>query len=154
VTDIQPRDRTALPTEAGAVDGSIFHVPEEVSGDERLSGIYNEIVQNLRREVEGIPMTTVQNLLIERIATLYVIIKRRDETDTWLPRQQKEYNAQFLAAGAEFNKLLQNNQEQQRLATVGKIQGALLAAINRLPDPEARRAMKEFIADEFVKAGL
>jgi hypothetical protein len=154
VTDLTSTTAAPAPELLGDADDSIFAVPAEVEDDERLSRLYNEIVDKLKAEVQGIPLSTMQYLLIERTASLYVTIKHHEENGTFLPRQQQQYNAQFLAAGAEFNKLVQNNQEAQRQLTVDKIRSAIVAAINRLSDPDARMAMKTAIADEFQKAGL
>lgn len=132
----------------------IFRLPSEVEGDERLTAVYQEVVNQLREEAADIPMTTVQNLLIERIASLFVIIKVHDENGTWLPRQQREYNALWLSMSAEFNKLLLASQEVRYAATMDKIRTAVIAAANRLPEPEMRSKMREFLAEEFQKAGL
>jgi hypothetical protein len=44
-----------------------FVLPENIA-DDRLRGLYEVIVQRLRHEARDLPMNTVQQLLIERIA--------------------------------------------------------------------------------------
>ena len=56
--------------------------------------------------------------------------------------------------GAEFNKLLLASQDMRQTATMEKIRSAVVAAANRLPDPEMRKKMKELLIDEFQKVGL
>ncbi len=85
-----------------------FHLPDTV-GDQNLRNLYEVIVHRMREEAKDLPMNTVQQLLIERIANNYVFMRSRENGDNGgfaTASAQKEYNNFWLSMTQEFNRML------------------------------------------------
>src|SRR5688572_8166031 len=103
---------TAL--QSSGLEEAFVMPPALLDGHPDLIGLYEELVANLRAEAFGIPMTSMQVILIERIATKYVLIKYR-EREGWLGvNAEKDANSQWLDLVKEWNRLLAGGHEQMR----------------------------------------
>lgn len=131
-----------------------FRLPAFIREDEELSSLYVETVARLREEAKGIPMNTVQRLLMERIATFYVTIKYREDTDTWAgATQQKDFNTYWLSLTSEFNTILQKNDDSLRQAMLLEIQSVVMDSLKRITSPEDRKAVRLAVAEGLAAIG-
>lgn len=143
------------PLDGPPVDGldRAFQLPEGMDGE--LGALHQEIVLRLRREAAGIPMNTVQQLLMERIATSYVQAKQREEQGVLTLRDIKDQNAAWLSMTQEFNKLLQASQDKLREALFSEIQKVMQSALDEtVTDPEIMKNLRRRLAEGFANIEL
>lgn len=128
-----------------------FRLPEEILNDEALVTLHTNIVARLRREASGMPMNTVQQLLLERIAMNYVVLKSKERTGGFsTPAQQKDFNTFWLSMTQEFNKLLMANEDKRREAMLMEIQGIVVQATELVMDKEQRQNVRRFLQEQFA----
>lgn len=131
-----------------------FVLPAWVQENEGLTELHEAIVTRLRREAAGLPMNTVQQLLLERIAFNYVVLKYREEAQDWGRGEQKDFNTWWLSMTQEFNKLLMANQDKMREALLLEVQKIVTNAVSLITDDEQRRAVRRHLANEFAAIDL
>lgn len=151
VTDNSPLD--AAPT-----DGleRAFELPAYIAEDEVLSDLYAAMVDRLRHEADGLPMPTMQHILMERIATKYVLIKYHEYTG-WTGMgvsAERDANAQWLDLVKEWNRLLAAGEEKLRDALLLQMSDIFIAAVEELDKEEDKRKMRRVLSASLAKAGL
>lgn len=124
---------------------SVFSLPEEMKESKRWSDLYEFMTQKLMQEAAGIPMTTVQTLLVERIATLYVTIRHREEHGTFLPKEMKEYSDLWLSLAKQFSQLVKDNSENKSIEERQNFLHLIFSTIQDVPDADTRQLMREKI---------
>lgn len=131
-----------------------FALPRELfTGHPDLVDLYEELIANLRTEAFGIPMTSMQVILIERIATKYVLIKYR-EREGWIGvNAEKDSNAQWLDLVKEWNKLLAQGHEQMRERLLEQVEKITSDGVKLIPDAETRQKVRSFYQEQFAKMG-
>lgn len=132
-----------------------FRLPERIADDESLSELYDEIVKRLRTEALGIPMTTMQQLLIERLATKYVLI-RYNESINWAGMSataEKDMNAQWADLLKEWNRLLASGQEKMRDALLSQVSIIAQDAVKLVTDKDTRQALRRHFSEHFSNLG-
>lgn len=85
-----------------------FELPEIVT-DPKLRALYEVLVHRMRDEAQHIPMNTIQQLLIERIAYNYIVLRSKERGELGgfnTASIQKDFNTFWLDMTREFNKLL------------------------------------------------
>lgn len=128
-----------------------FRLPESVLSDDSLVTLHANIVTRLRREAAGMPMNTVQQLLLERIAMNYVVLKQKERTGGFTtPAQQKDFNTFWLSMTQEFNKLLMANEDKRREAMLMEIQSIVVQATELVMDKEQRQNVRRFLQEQFA----
>jgi hypothetical protein len=131
-----------------------FRLPAFISRDQELSDLYTEIVTRLRRESSGMPMTTLQQLLIERQASFYVQIKYKEDTETFSANQQREFNAYWLDLNKEFARQLAASDDKIRESMIAEIAKMTLEAVDLISDDETRRTVRRALAEGFAAMNL
>jgi len=132
-----------------------FRLPEWVLEDPELESLHGAIVARLRTEARGMPMNTVQQLLLERIAYNYIVLKYKEETNGFTsPTQQKDFNTWWLAMTQEFNKLLMANQDRMRDAMLAQVQDIVKGVISTVADVEERKRLRRELSEQFAQADL
>ena len=132
-----------------------FGVPENLSDSDKYTELYNEMVDRLRREAEGIQMNTLQQLLIERIASVYVTIRDLEDNDTWRSAaHRKDMYAHWLDLTKEFNKLLQTNQDQLREGLLKQVFQVISDVVERVPDEKIKQDLRRWFATGFASIEL
>lgn len=143
------------PLDAPPADGlqRAFRLPRHISSDTELSALYDEMVLRLRREAQGLPMNTLQQILIERIAGLYVQIKFKEENQAFSTNQQKEFNTYWLDLTKEFNRLLQASDVQLRENMLNEIEKVFLGAVDLIEDDGNRRNVRRQVQEGLAAIG-
>jgi hypothetical protein len=132
-----------------------FRMPAYIAEDEGMSALFNSMVERLRREAQGLPMNTVQQLLIERMASFYVQIKWKEDHDQWSgASQQKDFNTYWLSLTTEFNRLLAASDDKLRAAMLVEVQGVVNEALELVSDREERRSIRRKMAEDFAAINL
>jgi len=141
---------------------SLYSLPEFVEEPE-LRELYEVIIARFRREIlEGITLNTVQELLLERIAYNYVMLRWRERNMTASQARNasastadKNANNFWLSMTQEFNRLTQKEQANQEfknqlLVTISQALGQAFEGLH----PDVARPMQERIAQAFEEHGL
>jgi len=140
------------------LDGA-FELPDVVD-DPKLRALYEVIVHNMRAEAAHLPMNTVQQLLIERIAFNYVVLKSKERGELGGFQHsgvQKDYNTFWLTMTAEFNRLLGKAEPMKgadRKALMKEMQQIIVSTVSTVADPRVRSDLLEKLATAFDKAGI
>jgi hypothetical protein len=132
----------------------VFVLPPEIvdhNGD--LVGIYEELVGNLRAEAFGIPMTSMQVLLIERIATKNVLIKHRERVGWLGTNAEKDANSQWLDLVKEWNRLLAQGHEAMRERLLEQVEKITADGVKLIEDTETRQKVRNFYQEQFAAMG-
>lgn len=127
-----------------------FRLPEYVRTDPELVRLYEDMVADLRREASGLPLSTLQIFLIERICSFYVQIKHKENTEAFSPNQQKEFNDYWLKLTHEFNSLLQASDDKLREQLKLDIQKVVAEAIDLVKDQDERQAIRRKLSGDFA----
>ena len=121
-----------------------FELPEHVE-DEKLRHLYEVLVHRMRDEAKNLPMNTVQQLLIERIAYNYIVLraKERGELGGFAHANvQKDFNAFWLSMTQEFNRMLGKTvamNGNERKAMLREIQQIIVNTVSAsVNDPKTR----------------
>ena len=141
---------------SSSFDGSIDKLPAELEGDEYWSNARNEILNSLRRDAQGLPMTTSQNLIMERMATFYAITRKR-ETDPEFklsPSDLRQNNQQWLAMTSEFNKQITIGEDKRRHAMIETIMKIINDSLLEIDDDKTREDVRKRLSEGFRNAGL
>jgi hypothetical protein len=135
-----------------------FTLPDVIE-DQKLRALYEVLVHRMRAEAECLPMNTIQQLLIERIAYNYIVLRAKEKGELGgfaHSTVQKDYNTFWLSMTAEFNKMLGKTDvtPNDRKALLKDIQKLIVEVVNSIPDPKTRSDTFEKLAAAFEAAGI
>lgn len=147
---VPPDDITAL--------DDAFHLPENID-DARLRGLYEVLVARMRREAADLPMNTVQQLLIERIAYNYIVMRDFEAGGRFSTASaQKDFNTFWLSMTQEFNRMLTKAETMsgnERKAMLKQIQTLILTTVDKsVSDPKTRSNLLVNMAAAFEDVKL
>lgn len=134
-----------------------FSLPAGVKDDPELSALHRQIIEQLRSESMGIPMHTVQELMLERIATEYVLIKWREQSEGWVGLgigAEDKAKTHWKNLVSEWNKVLASGQETLRNALVQEVTKISMEALELIEDDESRKAVRLRLIERFAAIGL
>lgn len=142
----------AGPQPLDALDDA-FHLPDSIE-DPRLRRLYEVLVFRMRTEARDLPMNTVQQLLIERIAFCYVMMRDRENNGGFQsPASIKDFNAFWLSMTQEFNRMLGKAETlsgNERKNLLREVQRLILATVNgSVQDPKTRSNLLRNMAAAF-----
>lgn len=131
----------------------VFTLPDAID-DPRLREMYEIIVARLRREAEHAEMTTVQQLLIERIAYNYVVLRWHEANSTFShTTAQKEFNSFWLSMTQEFNKQLRSTDSEFRRALLAQVAEVIKDTLQQYA-PETAAVILPKLAVAFDQMGI
>lgn len=131
-----------------------FDLPANVCEDPALRGLYEVLVARMRKEASGLVMGTVMELLIERIAFNYVILRTRERHPVGSKEgfsnaaQLKDFNTFWLTMTKEFNAMVTRGNRGDREATLSEVKDIILKTVSTIPDPK----VKSDLIEKFSKA--
>lgn len=144
---------TDSPLDGAPLDGlaPAFRLPPHIAENEEYVALHAEIVTRLRREAAGLPMNTVQQLLLERIAANYVTIKwKEDRAEFVRANEQKDYNTFWLSMTVEFNKQMRESDDKLRQAMLAEVMKVTQDAMEIIPDKTVRQAVRRKLSEDFA----
>jgi hypothetical protein len=98
-----------------------FTLPDVIE-DQALRGLYEVLVARMRDEASHLPMSTVQQLLIERIAYNYIVLRWYEMRQMFAhTTAQKDFNTFWLSMTQEFNRQLRAQDDAARNALLKQI---------------------------------
>jgi len=136
----------------------VFTLPDNVP--EKWKGVYEVLVVRLRREAAMLSMSTINLLLIERIAYNYVVLRTKEAIPAGSQgafshaTQQKEFNSFWLAMTQEFNRQTRQVDAQFRENTLKAVAKAVRSVLADIPDTDLRSQLTDRLAHEFEEVGL
>jgi len=136
---------------------SAFTLPEQVTADSTLQHLYEVIVDRMRRESEGVPMNTIQTLLMERIALNYIVMKAREQglLNPLSAAAQKDHQTWWLAMTAQFNKQLNKATEQEyKDKILREVTNVIVSVLSKVEDPKLKLQLKNDLMSGFEAAGI
>ncbi len=145
-------------TDLDSLDAA-FELPD-TSADPKLRLLYEVLVARMREEAKHLPMNTVQQLLIERIAYNYIVLRYKERGELGgfgSTSVQKDFNSFWLTMTAEFNRMLGKNDplsNGERKALLKEMQQIIVNTVATVADPGVRGALLEIFAANFEKAGI
>jgi hypothetical protein len=129
----------------------LYTLPEWLE-DDTLREMYEVLVARLRREIAHVPLSTVQNLLVERLVANYCILRYR-ENRTLGDAQgfqhagvEKEFNTYWLAINKQFEDLLIKFKPDDKKALLDHIKDVLIPAFSNITDSQERVAVISAVA--------
>lgn len=145
------------PLDSAPADGlaPAFDLPEEIREHPDLVLLHGEISSRLRREAAGMPMNTVQQLLLERISFTYVLMKYKERTGGFArTNEQKDFYSFWISMTQEFNKLLMANQDKLRDALLAEVQTIVTDSLNAVTNREERQNARRILSEKFAEIEL
>jgi hypothetical protein len=136
-----------------------YQLPAYIVADRpELQEVHTELVRRLRADASHAPMGTVLELLLERIATNYIIIRWRESAPLGAGAFEhstaaKEYNAFWLAMVKEFSAQVKATDADYRDALLQQVNGAISSALAGMHEDVAA-PLRERFAEAFDRAGL
>ena len=133
----------------------VFRLPAYVvEAAPELVALHREWIERLSSESRGIPMHTVQEFLLERIATKYALIKFHEIVNDWRGvRSEQDANAQWLDLVKEWNRVLAAGHEQLRDSVLREAEEISRDAIAMVEDEETRRRLRLHFKERFAALG-
>jgi hypothetical protein len=137
-----------------ALDGA-FTLPDHIE-DTKMRELYEVLVIRMREEAKDLPMSTVQQLLIERIAYNYIVMREKERGSLGgfaNANSQRDFNAFWLSMTQEFNRMLTKSEVmtgQERKALLREVQQLILNTVNHsVTDPRMRSSLLTSMASAF-----
>lgn len=136
-----------------------FTLPDWLD-DEGLRGLYEILVFRMRGEVAHVPMNTVQQLLLERIAFNYISLKYRegkpigDDQGFQHAGIIKDFNTFWLNMTREFNDLLVKFRPSDDEIIARKVKDGVIEVLATLESPQQRMDLTRRFVDTFERAGI
>ncbi len=146
---------------AGRLDelDAAFELPDVID-DPKLRELYEVLVHRMREEARHLPMNTVQQLLIERIATNYIVLRYKERGELGgfgSTSVQKDFNTFWLSMTQEFNRMLGKVEPLQgadRKALLRDMQKIFVEVVATVSDAHVRSELMLNLAAACEKAGI
>lgn len=147
-----PRRLTHWQEGEGDDEGTLLEEPTELG--QTLIDLYAAIVGRLQFESQHVPMTTLQTLLLERIAFNYVALRWKEGTAGFdHDRSQKDFNTFWLDMTREFNRQVTLHGPEAQKALIAQFIGIVSNALDNLPADLAQQ-VREDMATGLEAVGL
>lgn len=125
-----------------------FELSEDIE-DQKLRELYESIVHRMRVEAAHLPMNTVQQLIIERIARYYIMLLSWERSGKFSMREDTKYNDFWMKMAAQFNgMLLRAGPSAQREAFLERVAAIIASVLQTVDD----KAIKQEIFEKFLFA--
>jgi hypothetical protein len=135
----------------------IFEVPEAAwDGGLEWRRMYYVIIHNLQRESVGIPLDTVQKMLLERLSNIYVTIKWREATGGFKhANEQKDANTFLMQLFQQWERVIQSTDIEQRKMLTREFMDSLVTALKKVDniDRPGKVVLVKELAGELKKSG-
>lgn len=137
----------------------LFRLPEFIE-NATLREMYEVVVARLRRESSHVAMNTVQQLLMERLAFNYIVLRAREALPLGDPqgfadaRSLRDWNTYWLACTKEFNDLLARNRPAATNEMIQRVQAAVAEVLGTVEDGGLRNELIERFVHTFEREGL
>lgn len=133
----------------------IFMLPEHLAQHPQISRWHDEQVRKLRADAAGVPMSSVQEMLLERIAFSYADMRYKEMTNpNRTARDRRDDNAAFMGMLDSFNRLLEKHNDKIVTDMLLQVQEIIKEAIEMVSDESEKIALRRFLAEAFAAINL
>lgn len=134
----------------------IDELPYALQQNPRWAAERNKILSSLERDAEGLPMTTSQRLLMERMSTSYALTRMNEANPEYSPSpsERRALDDQWLKMTSEFNKQLTVGEDKRRSAMIDTILKVITDAVAMIEDDRIRDDLRKRLEQGFAAAGL
>lgn len=139
----------------GKLPSEFFAQPAEAVGDEALQLIYSEVVARLQKENPD--ADTIESMMIERVAFLYVHIRHKETKKLFAhDRSHKETLQLWVTMAAQLQKKRTAEQDLEEIkdSIVSAIHLAVSDAASKSLPPDIAKDFQESFLAELDNAGL
>lgn len=135
---------------------SLDRLPAELADDDYWGSVRNDHLASMRRDAEGLPMTSSQEMLMERIATFYAILRKResDVEERMSASEMRQSYQLWQSMTAEFNKQITIGEDKRRETMLKKILNIIENTVRSIEDPRVREDTRKRFAASFQEADL
>lgn len=136
-----------------------FTLPEWVN-DVRLRGLYEVLVSRFRVESEHVPLNTAQQILIERLASGYIIHRYRegralgDRNGFGTAAAAKDSNNMLLQLLHQHTETLARFRPPDKAAVASAVRQAAAEALAAVPEGTLRQEAARGFQDALERAGV
>ncbi len=104
--------------------------------------LWDALVADMRKESAALPMNTMMTLLIERVATMYTLVRMEEDRDRVDWDQMREMQKLWLNFMTEFSTQLHRNSQSPDARFLAAFKAAVTAAVRKVgPDATVRELM-------------
>jgi hypothetical protein len=136
-----------------------FTLPETVTADDLRQG-YEVLVQRCRDESSHLPMSTLQQLRIERTLYQYIRIRQAERLEYGAPGgfaspgQEKDVNALWVQLSRDFDDILAKHKPTDREGVFAEVKAVILSTLrDAVTDAAERQRLVGRFADALEAAG-
>lgn len=143
---------TSKPEDIEGID----ELPYALQQNPRWAAERNRILRSLEKDAEGLPMTTSQRLLMERMSTSYAVTRMSEASADYTPSiaERRALDDQWLKMTSEFNKQLTVGEDKRRSAMIDTILTIIKDAVSMIEDTRIREDLRKRLEIGFSDAGL
>jgi hypothetical protein len=110
--------------------------------------MWDALVADMRRESAALPMNTMMTLLIERVATMYVLVRKSEDITETDWEQLRGMQKLFLNFMTEFSTQLHRNSQTPDQRFMAAFKAAVTAAVRRVGPDATVRELMPILAEE------
>lgn len=142
---------------------NLYSLPKVVAEDSRcadLVELFNVLVVRLQAECAHLPLSTLQFLLLERIASNYILLRYRElipvgEAGGYSnTKYEKEANTFWLAMTREFNDQLRAYKKGDRESVLAEVRDVIVTTLSEIPDAGTRTDLMTRFTVAFDSLGI
>jgi len=116
--------------------------------------MWDALITDMRRESAALPMNTMMTLLIERIATMYVMVRFREDAGETDWDQLRGMQKLWLNYMTEFASQLQRNSLTPEERFLARFKASVTAAVRRVGPKATVRELLPVLAEELSEYGV
>lgn len=134
---------------------SIFVLPDHLASDHQILEWYEEMVSQLRREAQGVPMKSGQYTLMERIAFFYANMRYQEFHHPEMSDRQRQANIDnWQKALDQFNRLLEKHNDKVVNEMLIKVHDILMNALPIVTDDKERANLRRHLQEQFANIDM
>lgn len=131
-----------------------FELSDEIT-DPKLRMLYESIIHRMRTEAAHLPMNTMQQLVIERIARYYISLLAWERSPKFNMREDTRYTEYWMKMAAQFNSMLMRaTPAAQRDAFLERIALVIAGVLKTVEDEDVKLEIFQKFMFAFKKEGL
>lgn len=119
--------------------------------DPRWRPFYEETLTQMRNEARGLPLGTVQFILLGEIAYLGLKLRAGEADGTATATELKNMREMLHKFLVEFNRMLTASDDKARTTLLVEIKNVLVQSAKFIKDPEERREVNRFWNTKFAE---
>lgn len=117
---------------------------------EEWYSMWDALVADMRHESAALPMNTMMTLLIERVATMYVMVRKSERANEIDWDQMREMQKLWLNFMTEFSTQLHRNSQSPEARFMASFKAAVTTAVRKVGPDATVRDLMPVLAEELA----